>query len=119
MALFVRARASCVCVCIVACIYISLRMHIYLRTKHASIIHVHIIMYVQRGCLDICHDVGRVSKYGAKDFISYARAHASTHIYVSPLRAIFEVMSNILSVRGGGLGSSTIFKKFNGPYAPS
>ena len=29
------------------------------------------------------------------------------------------VLKEIMYTRGGGLGSSTIFKKFNEPYAPS
>ena len=37
--------------------------------------------------------------------------------FLSPSRAHQRTLS--LFLRGGGLGSSTIFKKFNEPYAPS
>ena len=40
-------------------------------------------------------------------------------IYISYLHVIYTCMILHIVVRGGGLGSSTIFKKFNEPYAPS
>ena len=36
-----------------------------------------------------------------------------------PIRQCIMLWSDTLTQRGGGLGSSTIFKKFNEPYAPS
>jgi len=48
----------------------------------------------------------------------YTHTHIYIYIYIyihisSPLNILY------ITRRGGGLGSSTIFKKFNEPYAPS
>jgi len=40
--------------------------------------------------------------------------HVTIHIYVDLYEYIYAYLT-----RGGGLGSSTIFKKFNEPYTPS
>ena len=42
------------------------------------------------------------------------------HVCVRDVAIVEELFHNARPrVRGGGLGSSTIFKKFNEPYAPS
>ena len=47
----------------------------------------------------------------------YSGEHLYTYIHV--LQYFYMLYVYIVETRGGGLGSSTIFKKFNEPYAPS
>ena len=72
--------------------------HIHARTR-TTISHVNRYMYV---CINI---------------------HVCTHIYIYKTLIHTTILESQHEhpgdARGGGLGSSTIFKKFNEPYAPS
>ena len=54
--------------------------------------------------------------YGYAFVRKYMRMHVYIYIYIYILTVTAAIH---VSRRGGGLGSSTIFKKFNEPYAPS
>jgi len=47
------------------------------------------------------------------------KSPAYLHIYLPPKETYVYMPICLHTARGGGLGSSTIFKKFNEPYAPS
>ena len=89
---------------------------------------VHVVMCAVMSCVShvmrvhvVMHESGLVqgAEY-AWDALSRRSLSAKEPLIVG-LFSPHEVMSCVSHVmrRGGGLGSSTIFKKFNEPYAPS
>ena len=96
----------CVCVCVCVYVYVYARAHarvcVCVCTTHKS-------QYRQKQK----HTISHVQTYAMR-----ARERKRTRARAS-YRQKERKRGRTLHRRGGGLGSSTIFKKFNEPYAPS
>jgi len=106
-------------------LYVQVHMHICILYLHICILYLHICIlyctYVYYICKYICTYVYYIPMHIC---ILYSQVHiciycSCTFIYTHRCLRHGARIPAMNTMRGGGLGSSTIFKKFHEPYAPS